>query len=260
MELASGRMLDLVFMIALWGIALYMIYSKREIWIRRLPALDFIEEAVGRAAEMGKPVLIQGFGSSGTGLSSSMAPMILAALSVLGHAAQICARYGTPIIAPMRSQDVIPVADEVLMTAHRLEGKLEEYEAKKEDMLPWAPTQAALAALAFRVRPATHIMIGTFWHESIIVSEAFNRVGAVQIGGTGRVSQISFLAAACDMTIIGEEIYAVGSYLSRRREMLASIAATDYFKIFSILLIIIGSILATLGGNLINPLIAFMNW
>lgn len=254
-----GRMLDLVTILAMIAIVLIMIYNKKEIWIRRLPAIDFIEESVSRAAEMGRPVVCEGFGSTGSGLQSSMAPMILASLAVLGHAARICARHGTEIIAPMRNQSVIPVADEILKTAYRLEGKLEEYEANKESIMPWAPTQASLVAIAMRVRPATHIMIGTFWHESTQLAEIYDRVGAVQIGGTARVSQISFLAAMCDMIVIGEEVYGIGSYISQDRDMLSSLATGDYIKVVSIALILIGTVLSTMLGG-INPLLALMNW
>jgi hypothetical protein len=258
MELVAGRMLDLVTLIAIWAVALFLIYSKRDIWIRRLPALDFIEESVGRAAEMGRPVVCQGFGSGSSGLQSSVSPQIVAALSVLGHAARICARHGTQIVATMRSESVLPVADEVLRTAYRLEGKLAEYEARKEEMLPWTPNQATMVALAYELRPAAHIIIGAFWHESVQIAETFSAVGAVQIGGTGRLYQIPFFAAICDMNLIGEEIYAVGAYISRTPEMLASIATQDYFKVLSFVLIILGTLLATLGMS--GSLEALFKW
>lgn len=258
MELAAGRMLDFVFLIGIWVVALVLIYSRRDIWIRRLPALDFIEESVGRAAEMGRPVVAQGFGSGSSGLQSSVAPQIVAALSVLGHVARICARHGTRLVATMRSESVVPVADEVLRTSYRLEGKLEEYEANREEMLPWLQNQAQMVAIAYQLRPAAHIIIGTFWHESVQIAETFGNLGAVQIGGTGRLYQIPFFAAVCDMNLIGEEIYAVGAYISRTPQMLASIATQDYFKLISILLIIVGTILATLGMG--GPLTDLFTW
>jgi len=168
----AGKMLDLVTLAGIWAVSLYLIYSKREIWIRRLPALDFIEEAVGRAAEMGRPVVCQGFGSGTSGMQSSIAPQIMAGLAVLGHAARICARHGTMIIASMRSESVVPVADEVLRTAYRLEGKLDEYLANREEHLPWLQTQASMVALILREKPATGLLIGAFWHESVQVAEA----------------------------------------------------------------------------------------
>ncbi|MGD2201475.1 MAG: hypothetical protein PVJ38_07590 [Candidatus Bathyarchaeota archaeon] len=258
MGLVAGKMFDLVTLVAIWAIALFLIYSKREIWIRRLPALDFIEEAVGRAAEMGRPVVCQGFGSGSSGLQSSIAPMIMAGLAVLGHAARICARHGTQIVATMRSESVVPVADEVLRTAYRLEGKLDEYEANREEMLPWLPTQAAMVALGQRIRPAAHIIIGAFWHESVQIAESYGRIGAVQIGGTGRLYQIPFFAAVCDMNLIGEEIYAVGAYINQTPEMLASIATQDYFKVAGIILVILGTLMATMG--MADPLLSLFAW
>ena len=251
-------MLDLVTLAGIWAVALYLIYSKKEIWIRRLPALDFIEEAVGRAAEMGRPVVCQGFGSGSSGMQSSIAPQIMAGLAVLGHAARICARHGTTIIASMRSESVVPVADEVLRTAFRLEGKLDEYLARREEMLPWVPTQADMVTMAHAVKPATAILIGAFWHESVQIAEAFGSVGAVQIGGTGRVYQIPFFAAVCDMNLIGEEIYAVSAYINQTPQMLASMATQDYFKVAGLVFIVLGVILATLGMD--TPLLNLFSW
>jgi hypothetical protein len=254
----AGKMLDLVTLAGIWAVALYLIYSKKEIWIRRLPALDFIEEAVGRAAEMGRPVVCQGFGSGNSGMQSSIAPQIMAGLAVLGHAARICARHGTMIIASMRSSSVVPVADEVLRTAYRLEGKLDEYLANREEHLPWLQTQASMVALILRAKPATGILIGAFWHESVQVAEAFGSVGAVQIGGTGRLYQIPFFAAICDMNLIGEEIYAVSAYINQTPQMLASMATQDYFKAAGIVFIILGTIMATLG--MATPLLNLFSW
>ena len=251
-------MLDLITLAGIWAVMLYLMYSKKEIWIRRLPALDFIEEAVGRAAEMGRPVVCQGFGSGSSGMQSSIAPQIMAGLAVLGHAARICARHGTTIIASMRSESVVPVADEVLRTAFRLEGKLDEYLARREEMLPWVPTQADMVTMAHAVKPATAILIGAFWHESVQIAEAFGSVGAVQIGGTGRVYQIPFFAAVCDMNLIGEEIYAVSAYINQTPQMLASMATQDYFKVAGLVFIVLGVILATLGMD--TPLLNLFSW
>jgi hypothetical protein len=60
------------------------------------------------------------------------------------------------------------------------------------------------------------------------------------------------------MNLIGEEIYAVGAYISRTPEMLASIATTDYFKVISFVLIILGTLLATMGMS--GPLEALFKW
>jgi hypothetical protein len=115
-----------------------------------------------------------------------------------------------------------------------------------------------MVALAHRVRPAAHIIIGAFWHESVQIAETYGSVGAVQIGGTGRLYQIPFFAAVCDMNLIGEEIYAVGAYINQTPQMLASMATQDYFKVIGIIFVILGTILATLG--MATPLLNLFSW
>ena len=119
-------------------------------------------------------------------------------------------------------------------------------------------TQAAMVALAHRIRPAAHIIIGAFWHESVQIAETYGALGAVQIGGTGRLYQIPFFAAVCDMNLIGEEIYAVGAYINQTPQMLSSIATADYFKVACIVFIILGTIMATLG--MVDPLVGLFSW
>jgi len=260
MSLVSGKSFQLITLLLIWIVAIYYIFSKREIWIRRLAALDFIDESVGRAAEMGRAVTCHGFGDYDTGLESSSSPAIFAGIAVLGHVARVCARFGTPIYATMRAGNVIPVAEEVLRTAYRLEGKLSEFEAKKEEMLPWVATRQAHMALGFRVKPACNIMIGPFWNEAIQIAEVYGRVGAVQIGGTASTTQIPFLAACMDMSLIGEEIYAIGAYIDKGRSTLASLATTDLFKVILGVIVVLGVILATLGPSAVSPLINLFKW
>jgi len=257
MQLATGRIFELVTLILIWGLGTYYLYSQKEVWMRRLPALDFIEEAVGRAAEMGRPVTMHGFGDYDAGIESPYAPQIMAGLAVLGHAARICARHGTMIMATMRAGTVVPLAEETLRTAYRLEGKQEVFEAQKFEMLPWTASRQSMVALGFRVKPAANIMIGPFWAETIQIAEVYGRLGAVQIGGTGSLTQMPFLAACMDMILIGEEIYAVGAYIDQSAQTRGSMRVVDIFKILSLLFIIVGAIAATLGNN---SLIGLLNW
>jgi hypothetical protein len=83
-------------------------------------------------------------------------------------------------------------------------------------------------------------------------------MGAVQIGGTGRLYQIPFFAAVCDMNLIGEEIYAVGAYINQTPQMLASIATQDWFKVAGIIFVILGTLMATMG--MVDPLLNLFNW
>ena len=72
-----------------------------------------------------------------------------------------------------------------------------------------------LDGIMVRERPATVFLLGMFYAESLILAETANSVGAIQIAGTDASSQLPFFIAACDYTLIGEELYAASAYMSR---------------------------------------------
>jgi len=257
-KFATGKGLDLIALVIIWALVLYYIYLKKgEVWIRRLPALDFIDESIGRAAEMGRPVIDHIGGGSP---SEENAPATVAGLSVLGYVARLTARHGVELISPMQVQSTIPMAQDVIRTAYTMEGKGDVFEANMEEMLVWAPSNANLVALIQRKRPAVHIIIGPTWHEVMQTLEMAGRLGAVNIGGTNRVIQIPIVCAVCDMSLIGEEIFAVGAYLSKTKSMVGSLAAEDWCKIATMFFSILGIVLATLGPSFVKPLTDLFLW
>src|SRR5688572_16826140 len=107
-----------------------------------------------------------------------------------------------------------------------------------------------------RDKPATNIFLGRFFAESLILAETGYVNRAIQIAGTAEITQLPFFVAACDYTLIGEELYAASAYMSREPALLAMLKATDAMKVLIILLIIAGVFLSAthfydLGGLLI---------
>jgi hypothetical protein len=99
-------------------------------------------------------------------------------------------------------------------------------------------------------------MVGPFYGDQIAFAEVGYRVGAVQIGGTARIVQIPFFAVVCDYVLIGEEIFAVGAYLSKDRIQLSSIASQDIFKLVASCIILIGVALVAAGSDLMISLLS----
>ena len=98
-----------------------------------------------------------------------------------------------------------------------------------------------------RERPAAIFMLGTFYAESLILAETGRGVGAIQIAGTAMPSQIPFFVAACDYTLIGEELFAASAYLSKEPKLLGSLRGQDVAKLFFMIVITLGVIAATVG-------------
>ncbi len=61
--------------------------------------------------------------------------------------------------------------------------------------------------------------------------------------------QIPFFLAACDYTLIGEEIYAAGAYLSKEPNLVGTVVGQDWGRIATFLVMLVGTILANLAAN-----------
>jgi hypothetical protein len=116
---------------------------------------------------------------------------------------------------------------------------------------------AAVNGWMMRERPATNIFLGEFTAESLLLAETGNAAGAIQIAGTARPEQLPFFIAACDYTLIGEELYAASAYLSKEPMYLGSLKAQDLFKVLISVAIIAGALAVTFQWSWAGP---FQKW
>jgi hypothetical protein len=86
----------------------------------------------------------------------------------------------------------------------------------------------------------------------MLFAEAASLVGALQIGGTANYHQLPFFVASCDYTLIGEEIFAAGTYLSREPSEVGALTAQEAGKVLSVVLIIVGCVMATFGSDAVT--------
>jgi hypothetical protein len=224
--------------------------------VRKIPAFDAIEEAIARSVEMGRPVHTTfGFGS----ISSSMAPQYVAGLGVLAHVARLCGKYGARLIATLGVPEVIATTEEIVREGYYSAGRPELFDPAynvrylTDQQFAYA---SAVQATIVRENVGANIVVGPFYAESLIFMEAGNMVGAFQIAGTARETQIPFFVLVADYSFIGEEIFAAGALASGDRETLASIRAQDIGKFISIVLIVLGVIALLTGFKLADSL----NW
>jgi len=106
---------------------------------------------------------------------------------------------------------------------------------------------AAIDGLFIREKPGTIFLIGAFFAESLIMAETGNSIGAIQIAGTAQPAQLPFFVAACDYTLIGEELFAASAYLSREPRLLGSLKGQDFGKALFLIAIVLGILLETVG-------------
>lgn len=230
------------------AVLLYTNWAKKgkELFVRKIPGIAAVEEAVGRATEMGKPVLFI------PGIADVEDIETIAGLSILGRVAKIVAAYGTPLSVPVRYPMVLAAGQEVVEQAYL---EVNHHDAYDPDTVRYvAGEQFAYTATVngwmMREKPAANIYMGAFFAESLLLAETGNAAGAIQIAGTARPEQLPFFIAACDYTLMGEELYAASSYLSREPLLLGGLKGQDFVKLLIIIAILIGIILAlfNVGG------------
>ncbi len=152
----------------------------------------------------------------------------LAGLSILGRVALITARYETPLYVPVRYPMVLAAAQEVVQQSYITEGRADSY---NQDMVCYVAGEqfaytATVNGYMMRERPAANIMMGAFYAESLLLAETGNAAGSIQIAGTAQPEQLPFFIAACDYTLMGEELFAASAYLSHEPLMLGGLEGT----------------------------------
>ena len=220
------------------------------LFVRKIAGLDAIEEAVGRATEMGKPVLYV------PGIDDVNNIQTIYSMVILGNVAKLVARYGTPLIVPVCRAFVVPLAEETVKQGYLDAGHPEAYNPNNIRYL--SDEQFAFTAgvdgIMMREKPAANLFLGSFFAESLILAETGFSTGAIQIAGTANIHQLPFFVVACDYTLIGEEFFAATAYLSKDPKLVGTLKGSDWMKILLMAALVTGAVLETFGVT------AFTRW
>ncbi len=213
--------------------------SGRKLFIRKIAGLEAVDDAVGRATEMGRKIIYI------PGIHDMDDIQTIAGVTILGRVAKLVAEYEAKLEVPVCRSMVMVACRETIKEAYLNAGHPDAYNDSMvhyltDDQFAYA---AACDGIFVRERPATIFLMGTFFAESLILAETGNSVGAIQISGTARPAQLPFFVAACDYTLIGEELFAASAYLSRDPKLLGSLKGQDVGKALFLLGILIGTIL-----------------
>lgn len=236
---------NLILALSFGGIVFYAIShaKKNEIFLRRIPGLDAVDEAIGRATELGKPILYL------TGAHDMSDPSTIAAAVILGRVAKRTAAYETELMVPHRDPITMAVCQEITKQAYLEAGKPDLF---KEDSNFFITSDqfsytAAVDGIMLRKKPAANFFMGSYFAESLLLTETGASTGAIQIAGTDSDHQLPFFVTTCDYTLIGEELYAASAYLSKEPVQIGTLRGQDIGKAFILSAIVIGTVLATIG-------------
>jgi hypothetical protein len=243
----------LLFLVFFFAVIIYFISRAKKgksLFIRRIAGLDAIEEAVGRATEMGRPVLFV------PGIEDVNQIQTVAAMIILGNVAKMVADYDVPFFVPICRPFVVPVAEERVKEGYAAAGRPDAY--NRDNVRYISDEQFAYAAgvqgIMLRDKPMANLMFGSFFAESLMLAETGFLTGAIQVAGTANIHQLPFFVVACDYTIIGEELFATSAYLSKEAKLLGSLKGSDLAKAVIMGILALGAILVSFG------VIEFKSW
>lgn len=238
----TGRVYILIFVVIFFLFLLYFISIARKgksIFIRKIPGLDAIDDAIGRATEMGRPILFC------TGLGGISALSTIASLSIFSEIVKKIAQYGTRVLVPNYDPIVMAAAKEVAKNSYQQVGRPDLY--RDRDIFFVTSNQfgyvASVNALMVREQTATNLYLGSFAAEALLLSETGAANRSIQIAGTDSVAQLPFFVVTCDYTLIGEELYAAGTYISKEPILISTLKVQDIFKVIIFAAILVESLL-----------------
>ncbi|MBN9500862.1 MAG: hypothetical protein BGO01_00860 [Armatimonadetes bacterium 55-13] len=211
----------------------------KDLYIRRIAGLNAIDEAVGRATEMGRPVLMV------PGLSDTVNAIVVQALNIFSYVSRIAARFSNPILICCYSAAIYTVGQEVIRDVYQQEGAGDKYDADSVRFI--SDRQFAFAAgvsgLILREKAAATFFMGEFYAESLIFAETANSIGAIQIASSTEATQTPFFIAACDYVLIGDEFYAASAYLTRQPVLVGSLVGQDWCKVAIAATFVLGALM-----------------
>jgi len=210
-------------------------------FIRRIAGIDAIEEAVGRSTEMGRPIV---FGMGWTDIRMIQTHVCL---SILRHVAHLAATMKTPLIVLVRVANVYPVAEQVVREAYTAAGAPDLFNA--EEQVKFLSEQSEVYAMGVartieETNAGCALLFGVFDFTSLLMAEPGARMGVLQIAGDPQLWQIPFFVCTCDHTVIGEEYFAAGAYVSPDPTMRGTLLSQDIIKLIFAGLIVVGTILS----------------
>jgi len=251
----TGKTNIMIAVLIFSGLVIYFITAAKrgkELYVRPIAGIDAVDESIGRATEMGRPILFV----LGTGTAADLAT--IAGYTILARVAKMTADYQTRVLVPVNEPVMLAVAQETVKSAYMEAGRPDMYDEKNIFYVTAMqfPFVAAVCGLMIREQTATNFYMGIFHAESLILAETGAITGAIQISGTDQLAQLPFFVAATDYTLIGEELYAASGYLSKEALLLGPVKAQDYAKVILLTLLGLAIITWSFGWGFFKSLIS----
>lgn len=246
--MADGGALGLfVFIVFIALMLSFFFLGKRwPISLRSLEGFEALNIELERAVESGERVHL----SLGTGtlIGPGSAPAF-AGLTILARLAYSTAMSDKPVLVSTGDGAMTILAQDTLASSYRKVNASSRYEHTSSRMLGPTPFSyvAAIPNMLDTEQISVNLLSGAFGSEGALTADFGRRENAFVLAGTDDVQSQALLYATADYPLIGEEVFAGGAYLDMGDMHHSSLRTQDVVRFVIIGLIIIGTLLKTIG-------------
>ena len=223
-------------------IQIFRARGGKKIFLRRIAGLEVIDDAIGRATEQDRPIMFN------PGLDD-LGVYLFCSLSVMGHVVKKAAKLSMPVHVPIFAPLAYAMAEEYWKDGYAAvgqEGLFPVDECIRYMSNNQAAYGAGISGWIRRENIGANFIFGTYGFEAMVIAEAGQQSGAMQVACTPSFYQVPFFIVACDYTVFGEEFFAAGAYFSKDPVLTGSLAGQDLTKLVLLVLILLGSACITL--------------
>ncbi|MDO8670396.1 MAG: hypothetical protein Q7O66_03080 [Dehalococcoidia bacterium] len=245
-------LLGMLSIVLIGGLTFYFsrrLQSLRFPLLRGIEGIDDLDRNVETAAETGKAVHFSlGTGSLGDGLTLQT----LAGIDFMREMGLRTAAAGPPLVVTTSSALALPIMESTVQNAYAETSGGIGFQPDNNRFI--APTPVAYAAGVMRViadeNIGFNVMVGSFGPEYLLMGEAGARNDAKQLVAAADPTVLPFVVATADYPVIGEELFALGSYLRPSPARIGSLIAQDAVRLVIVILIVALTIAVSLDPDL----------
>lgn len=222
--------------------------------IRKMAAIEAIDEGIGRAVETGSGVHC---GIPGGALGGQWAAATLIGLSIMAHFAKKAAKAGVSAMYTTSVPPILTVMEGTISDAYLSEGKLDDFNNPDMVLLRnFMPYDLVYAGVISRENIGFTLITGQVGKPMLFIGEAGRVAGAFSILAYPIIDKIEWAVPTFDYVLMLQETYAAGAWLTGDKTQLGSIIGVDIATWVMIgLVIFFTGVASYLGSDLGNILV-----
>jgi hypothetical protein len=227
---------------SLMGIYSFTRRKNKPRLLRRIPAFQNLRRAVGLAVEDGKRLHIS---LGNAGILDPSNTSALAGLSTLESVAQFSMVSDRPPIATSGDGTLAILSQDTLRYVYRSGNALGQYDPQRgrlNGVTPFAYVAGTIPVIR-REGVAANILIGNYGPEVALLADSANKENAFTLAASDSLPAQAVLFATAQEPLIGEELYAIPTYLKQGPFHQASLHTQDFLRWFLIAILVGGAII-----------------